>query len=155
MGLIVSLLLSLTVVAAFAEEKIVCVSFAGIEHCESTTVIKIGDKEIPIDDPFAILNSIGNSEAEKVSLWNDYSYPPFLTELSKQLKITEDELIYELKDADSAWSTLYELVVNYDDLRASLKGETSDVTIKLLFDKVIESITDDIKEKLKDYEVQA
>ena len=95
--------------AAFAEEKKVCIDFNGISYCEVVTIIKIGDTEIPIKNPLDLLDSIRPAAVENIGLWDHYTYPAVITELAKQLDLTEDTLIITLKDADVNWKALHEL----------------------------------------------
>ena len=155
--LLISLLVFAGIMAAsinvLAETKETCVEFNGVEYCETTTVIKIGDKEIPVDDPFALLNSTKNSQADKIALWDVYHYPPVIKELSRQLMVTEDELIYELRDADKAWMALYELTQVYDFLVEDLDGNNVDhATIDKLFKHILDDITMNIQEQLTAYD---
>ena len=150
----IAILLSLGIVMyASAETKEVCVEFNGISFCETATVIVIGEKEIPIDDPFSILKTLGNSDVMEISLWDDYEYPAFLVELSKQLRVTPDELIDILKDEDPAWGSLHELVTNYDFLKRNLTGQGVDSsTIDKLFTVIVDSIASDIREQLSEFD---
>lgn len=152
--ILVALLLGVGVATiAFAETKETCVEFNGIQYCETTTVIKIGEREIPVDDPFALLNSSKTSQAEKIALWDTYKYPPVIAELARQLMVTEDELIYELKDADKAWMALYELTEKYDDLVKDLDRVNVDhSTIDKLFKHILADITMNIQEQLAEYD---
>lgn len=139
---------------AMTETKTECVEFEGVEFCETTTVIHVGDKEVPIDDPWSLFDSIGNSKAEKISLWDIYKMPPFITELANQLKITEDELIEVLgHSGDPAWAALYELTRIYEGTKKELVSQgVSNQDLDRLFQKIIKEITDDIREQLKDFE---
>ena len=151
-GLIIIGLLMAGAYAAFAEEKNICVKFNGVEYCETTTVIKIGEKEVPVDDPLSLLNSIGNAQVEKISLWDVYKYPPVISELARQLKVTEDMLIYELKDADASWMALYELTQIYDKTSKELRGQHVDAaTLDKLFQLILDDIIANIKDQLKAY----
>lgn len=140
-------------ISVLAEEKVICVEFNGIEYCESTTVIKVGEREVPIDDPFALLNATKSSQAEKIALWDTYHYPPVIKELARQLMITEDELIFELRDADKAWMALYELTQVYDFLIKDLNGNNVDhATIDKLFEHILDDITANIMKQLTAYD---
>ncbi len=142
---------SVFAVVSLAEEKIVCIEFNGQQFCEAKTVIHIGDKDIPIDDPFSLLDSI--SGIDKVNFWAEYDYPRVISELARQLKMPEDELIYFLRDADENWKALYELTTNYYDIKVELnKYNISNKNIDDLFEKIIKSISEDIKSQLKAYE---
>ena len=136
---------------AFAEEKTVCVEFEGIQYCESKTVLQFGEKEVPVNDPLALLNSIGSSQVEKIGLWEVYKYPPVIVELSSQLNMTEDKLIYTLRDANDAWASLYHLVEMYPELSKKVKIISNDSTVHRLFSHIIEEITADIEEQLQPF----
>lgn len=154
LSLVIAFVLSVGLGAyALAENKTTCVEFNGIQYCETTTVIKIGEKEIPVDDPFALLNSAKSSKAEKIALWDVYKYPDVITELARQVMMTEDELIYYLRDADPAWMALYELTQIYDEAANNLKGKNVDaLTIDKLFNNILADITMNIRDQLKDYD---
>ena len=151
--LLITVLLMGSTAWAMTETRTECVEFQGIELCETKTFLKVGEKEVPIEDPWELLNSIGNSEAEKIGFWDIYKYPPFLTELARQLKLTEDEVILALKDEDPSWMALYELTQIYKDAKGILSDKGVDrATIDKLFNMIIMSITNDIKMQLKDFE---
>ena len=139
-------------VLSFAEEKVVCIEFNGQQFCEAKTVISIGDTSIPIDDPFSLLDSLTSNNIEKVNLWDNYKYPKFLTELAKQLKMTEDQLIIALKDADANWKALHELTMKYSEIKSQLSLQSvGGFDIDKLFTKIITSIAEDIKSQLEKY----
>lgn len=152
--ILVAAVLSLGVAAvAFAEVKETCIEFNGVSFCETETVIHIGEHEVPVTNPFDLLNSTKSSEADKIGLWDHYEYPAVITELSKQLMMTEDDLIDFLQDADPAWTALHELVTQYPSLVKSLKSSgVANVTIEKLFDHIVESINEDIRKQLTAYD---
>ncbi len=138
---------------ALAEEKHICVEFNGVSYCEATTVIHIGDKEIPIHDPFSLLNSTKDSNVEKIGLWDAYKYPLVIKELAKQLSMSEDNLIIVLKDADPNWKALHELVFKYEDIKSTLNSHSiNSLDIDKLFMKIINQIATDIRVQLMEYE---
>ena len=139
-------------VVALAEEKTTCVEFNGVEFCETTTILKFGDKEVPVDDPFALLNSIGKSQVEKVGLWEVYKYPPVIVELASQVSMEEDDLIYYLRTANDSWAALYELTEKYEELSAKVLRLSNSDTVDKLFKHILDDITEDIKEQLKEFD---
>ncbi len=147
------LLSSIVAVNTLAEEKVVCIEFNGQQFCESKKVITIGETVIPITDPFALIESLTNKQETNVSLWEVYEKPAVIIELAKQLNMEVSELIEVLKDADRNWKALHELTTNYDSIRAELvKHQLSHRNIDELFNKIIDSISKDIRDQLKEYE---
>lgn len=136
---------------AFAQENRVCVEFNGLEYCEVETILKLGETEVPIDDPFALLSSAKKSKVEEIGLWEVYKYPDVIVELSRQLSITEDELIFALRDSNSAWSALYELTQIYGSVSRDLLSQTTPNTVDMLFRKILKEITEDIIKQLEEY----
>ena len=153
MRVLISMLVLTFGLLAVAEERTECVTFNGTEYCTTVTILKIGEVEVPLNDPLSALNAAKKNDVQKIGLWDHYKYPAIITELARQVNMTEDLLIMTLGNSgDPNWEALYELTMTYDQLSSNLLNQIGEQNVDRLFRSILNEITSDIIEQLSDYD---